>query len=131
MGKNEYDISKRMLNVLREAIESNKVSNDTIDVTGSELASEQDKFKDQITPRVDFSTFKIYPSANNVVFAGKFQDMNGLEFQLSLEDNEGLYISSTNLQLTDEAIERLRALKGYYKNWANEWAIKLSKEYKR
>lgn len=128
---NQYDISKMMLNRLREAVEYNKVSNDGVDITGSELASEQNKFKDQITPRVDFSVFKIYPSENNAVFSGKFQDMNGMEFQFSLEDNEGLYINSTNLQLTDEAIDRLRALKGYYKNWANEWAIKLANEYKQ
>lgn len=123
----EHDMTKKMLNIIRE---NANPANDSIDLNGPELKSEQTKFMDQITPRVDFNVFKIYPNANNVVFSGKFQDMNGMEFQMSLEETDGLYINVSNLQMTDEALKRLQVLRGYYKNWANEWANKLASEYK-
>jgi hypothetical protein len=47
-----------------------------------------------------------------------------------LEDTEGLYINASNLQLTDEVMTRLQRLKGFYKNWADEWSNKLATEYK-
>jgi hypothetical protein len=122
---NEHDITKSMLNVIREG-----VTNDVIDLTGGELQKQHDLFRDAISPRVDFNVFKIYPNNKNVVFSGKFQDMNGMEFQFSLEDTEGLYINASNLQLTDEVMTRLQRLKGFYKNWADEWSNKLATEYK-
>lgn len=133
-GFDEHDITKKMLNTIRVSkkiiTENVDTSNDTIDVTGQDLKSEQNQFMDQITPRVDFTVFKLYPNANNAVFSGKFQDMNGMEFQMSLDETDGLYVSATNLQLTDEALNRLRALKGYYLNWVKDWANKLANEYK-
>lgn len=103
---------------------------DTIDPSQEEMNAEYDKFSDVVNPRVQFKVFKIYPKANNVILGGTFQGMSGLEWQFSLEDENGLYITVNNLQVDNDVIQTLQKLKGYYDNWANEWSKKLATEYK-
>jgi len=136
----EHDITKNMFKTMRGVIEyKNKSSlnesfnqnNDEEDLTSAELSEEQSGFRDAVSPRVDFTGFKVYPNTKNVVFSGKFENMGGLEWQFTLEDADGLYISAENVPISDDAIITLKKLKGYYDNWADDWAKKLATEYNR
>lgn len=160
MSQNDYDVTKKMLNVLRdknvkssqninevssmdqtrkilEILRENKTpkklleNSDVIQLEGSELKAEQDKFRDVIGQRVEFNVFNIYPAANNVVFGGKFQDLDGAEWQFSLEEDDGVYLTTNNMKLTSAALEKLQRLRGYYENWSEEWAQKLATEYRQ
>jgi len=137
---NEHDITKNMFKTMRGVMEyKNKSSlnenynqnNDEEDLTSAELSEEQAGFRDAVSPRVDFTGFKVYPNTKNVVFSGKFENMGGLEWQFTLEDADGLYISAENVPISDDAIITLKKLKGYYDNWADDWAQKLATEYNR
>jgi len=136
---NEHDITRNMLNTIRrkpmisEGVinENLNQNNDEEDLTSSELSEEQAGFRDAVSPRVDFTGFKVYPNTKNVVFSGKFENMGELEWQFTLEDADGLYISAENVPISDDAITTLKKLKGYYDNWADDWAQKLATEYNR
>ena len=109
----------------------NSSSNDEEELSPSELSEEQEAFRSTVSPRVEFTGFKVYPKNKNVVFSGKFQNMDGLEWQLTLEDADGLYITANSVQISDDSITILKKLKGFYDNWADEWAKKLATEYNR
>jgi len=126
-----YDYDKKMIEAIQEgALYGEEDDNDTIELEGEELKEEQDKFRQTVGSRVEFTVFNLYPEANNVIFGGKFQNLSGMEFQLSLEGDDGIYITTNNMQLTDEAVKTLNRLRGYYVDWADEWATKLATEYK-
>ena len=137
---NEHDITKNMFKAMREMVkdknksvlnENTNQSNDEEELTSAELSEEQASFRDTVSPRVDFTGFKVYPNTKNVIFSGKFTNMGGLEWQFTLEDADGLYISGDNVPMTDGAIDTIKKLKGYYENWADDWAQKLATEYNR
>ena len=129
---NEHDMTKKMLGTLRSNINENfNQNNEEEELTSSELTEEYKNFRDTVSPRVDFTGFKIYPKTKNVVFSGKFENMGGLEWQFTLEDADGLYITANNVPISDDAITTLKKLKGYYDNWADDWAQKLATEYNR
>lgn len=123
--------TRSMLNKLREGKMLNENENEVIELEGSELKAEHDKFRDTITSRVEFTVFNIYPDANNVVFGGKFLDMDGAEWQMTLEENNGVYITASNMQLTPDVVDRIQKLVGFYDSWADEWSTKLATEYKQ
>jgi len=135
--ENEHDFTRKMLGVIREdrsnkgkLLKEGAGDNEGITPNQEELNQEYSKFRETISSRVEFTTFKIYPEVNNVIFGGKFQDLDGMEWQFSLEEKNGLYITSNNLQVDDEVIRRIQKLKGYYDNWADDWANKITTEYK-
>lgn len=145
---NQHDMTRRMLQTIRETqkpktlgflMENNfetaadaqsPNSDDSIQPSQEEIAQEQQKFREVVGPRVEFTTFNIYPQAGNVVFGGKFQDMDGLEWQFTLEETDGLYITVNNMQVSDDVVTRIQKLRGYYDNWAGDWSNKLATEYK-
>ena len=130
----ERDIMMNMLNTMRDLKEGvlteNNQESDTIQLSGTELADEQQKFRETISPRVEFHAFNIYPQNNNVFFSGKFNDLGNAEWSFSLDESDGVYIDVDGLQLTDDALRTIQRLKGYYDAWADEWATKLATEYK-
>lgn len=132
----EHDITKRMLNTIREntGVDQNGTNGSeqdgVIQLTGEERTAEEQKFREIIDASTQFSVFNVYPEANNVVFGGTIQGMGGMEFQMTLEDSNGLYITGNNLQITDEVADKLKKLKGFYDNWKAEWFQKLATEYK-
>ena len=137
---NEHDMTKNMLKTMRETVkyqnksainESSNQNNDEEELSAAELSEEQAAFRNTVSPRVDFTGFKVYPSTKNVIFSGKFENMGGLEWQFTLEDADGLYISGDNVPMSNDAITTIKKLKGYYDNWADDWAQKLATEYNR
>jgi hypothetical protein len=123
----EREIAKKMMLIINE----DTSSTDEEELSPAELSEEQEAFRSTVSPRVEFTGFKVYPKNKNVVFSGKFQNMDGLEWQLTLEDADGLYITANSVQITDDSIGILKKLKGFYDNWADEWAKKLATEYNR
>ena len=71
----------------------------------------------------------VYPKNFNVEWGGEFQDSK-LQWFYSLDDTNGLYISCELLRLDDDTLDRIKKLAGFYDNWANEWANKMSDEYR-
>lgn len=139
---NEHDVTKSMLSTIRKVILNEEVENESADeqvvsndegdeeeLTSAELSEEQMNFRESVSPRVNFTGFKIYPKNKNVVFSGKFENMGGLEWQFTLEDSDGLYITTNNVPFNNDTIDTIKKLKGYYDNWADEWAEKLATEY--
>jgi len=126
---NEYDETKNMLNLIREYDETNE------NVDG-ESANEQDieevktSFMETVSNKVEFESLKIYREDRNAIFSGRFQDMGGMAWRMILNETDGLYIDANGLQLTQETIKTLNALHGYYKNWSDEWGLKMNQDYK-
>jgi len=130
---NEHDITMKMLNIIRENSGVNQNStpnNGVIQLSGEERKAEEQKFREIIDGSTQFTVFNVYPEANNVVFGGVIQGMGGIEFQMTLEDSNGLYITGSNIQITDEVSDKIKKLKGFYDNWKSEWFQKLASEYK-
>ena len=142
---NEQEVTKQMLSIMRQrdyinedventqapdAFDTNTQS-DEEELSSAELSEEQSNFRNTVSPRVDFTGFKVYPKNKNVVFSGKFENMGGLEWEFTLEDANGLYISANNVPFSNDTIDTIKKLKGFYDNWADEWAQKLATEYNR
>ena len=131
----EHNITKQMLSTIRKKATLNENFNansgDEEELTSTELSEEQKNFRDTVSPRVDFTGFKVYPKNKNVVFSGRFENLGGLEWEFTLEDANGLYITANNVPFSDDVIDTIKKLKGYYDNWADEWAQKLATEYNR
>lgn len=124
------DYTRQMLGVIRESERLQNAHNaDAVQPNDYDYQEEVKKFKTQITSRVEIKTFNVYPNTNNVIFGGTFTDFTGLNFQMSLDEKDGLYINSEALQVTDDVVERITKLSGYYKNWADEWANKVIANY--
>jgi hypothetical protein len=137
----QHDETKRMLGLIRESNrkrniikesrylinESNGGSSDR-DLDAAELVEEEQKFRDNVSTRVSFNRFRLYPKSQNVEFSGKFND-NNIEWFFSLDDSRGVYISADLLQLTDDTLKQLQKLVGYYQTWSNEWGSRISEEY--
>ncbi len=120
---NEYDLAKEMLNTLRESVnnplEDANNNSDMVELSNEERKIEEDKFRETVSPKVQFTVFNIYPQDNNVVFGGKFINLNGLEWQLTLEEDNGIFLTCDGLQLTPSVLKVLQRLNGFYENWAD------------
>jgi hypothetical protein len=94
----------------------------------AELKEEKDKFRQSVHNRVEFNTFKLYPNSQNVEWSGTFTDSR-IEWNYSLDDTQGVYVSCELTQLRDDTLETLKKLVGYYKAWSDEWATRIAEEY--
>ena len=137
----QHDETKRMLGLIRE---SNTKKTDTTkkmlreqvesatenkELDPAELSEEEKKFRDTVTPRASFNSFKLYPKAQNVEFSGEFTDSK-VEWFFSLDDTRGVYITGTFIQLNDDVLKQIQKLVAYYETWSNEWANRIAEEYK-
>ena len=137
----QHDETMRMLGLIRETKNLNKKNKsllreqteikDDIDLgeeDSAALQEEEKKFRDTVTPRVEFNRFKLYPKAQNVEFSGRFT-ANNLEWFYSLDDTDGVYITGDLLQLNQSTLEQIQKLVAYYDTWSTEWATKIAEEY--
>lgn len=129
MLKNIRKIKREQL-LEQESINNENDAQEGIKPNDQDYQTEIKKFKTQISPRVEVTTYLIYPETKNVVFGGKFNDITEFSFEMSLSEKDGLYINTNNLQITDDIVTRIQKLNGYYKNWADEWSNKVISEYK-
>jgi len=98
------------------------------DLDDAELKEEEDKFRGQVHNRVKFNKFKLYPRTQNVEWSGEFTDSR-MEWNYSLDDSRGVYITNDLLQLDDDTLEVIKKLVGYYKAWSDDWATRIAEEY--
>ena len=82
---------------------------------------------------VQIDNFKIYPNDANVIIEGVFlkraEQDSGIKFKMALTAGE-LETSMNNIDLNDTVSELLNRLNGYYQIWCDEWAMKMTNEYK-
>ena len=98
------------------------------DLDTDELKEEEDKFRQTVHNRVKFNKFKLYPASQNVEWGGEFTDSR-MEWNYSLDDSRGVYITSELLQLDDDTLDVIKKLVGYYKAWSDDWATRIAEEY--
>ena len=98
------------------------------DLDDAELKEEEDKFRQTVHNRVKFNNFKLYPTSQNVEWSVEFTD-NRIEWNYSLDDSRGVYITNELLQLDDDTLEVIKKLVGYYKAWSDDWATRIAEEY--
>ena len=98
------------------------------DLDADELKEEEDKFRQTVHNRVKFNKFKLYPTSQNVEWSGEFTDSR-MEWNYSLDDSRGVYITNDLLQLDDDTLEVIKKLVGYYKAWSDDWATRIAEEY--
>ena len=154
---NEHDMTKKMMSVMRGGYKllmeddgategaTDGASNpplDAVEDSGDTISpkkgdsvfnDELKKLQDTVDPRVKITNFKIYPVDENVILEGVFlqresQD-SGIKFRMSLAAGD-IQTSMTDIELSDKVSLLLQKLKGYYENWVDEWALKLSNEYR-
>jgi len=98
------------------------------DLDTDELKEEEDKFRQTVHNRVKFNKFKLYPASQNVEWGGEFTDSR-MEWNYSLDDSRGVYMTSELLQLDDDTLDVIKKLVGYYKAWSDDWATRIAEEY--
>lgn len=80
------------------------------------------KFADENSEDAESNPLVFYPKSGNLVFSGSIPNMSGLKFQFSLNDvTSAPYIFVDGLALTDDVLNTLQKLSGFYKNWRDEW----------
>lgn len=137
MGTNPHDITKKMLSIIREhqrlVVEDDR--GDTISPQPNDplYVDELSKLQSIVSPRVKLTSFKIYPMDGNVVIDGVFlqkedQD-SGIKFRFALNKGE-IETTMNNMDLNDDVSAILSKLKGYYDVWADEWALKMTSDFK-
>ena len=91
------------------------------------------KLQDTVDPRVKITSFKIYPNDENVIIEGVFlkreDEDSGIHFKMSLNAGD-VDTSMKNIELNDKVSLILTKIKGYYDNWADEWAVKMAQDYR-
>ena len=135
----QHEFTKNMLNIIRRGFkniikeETEKDESITPTIGDSIFNDELKKLQNTVNPRVKVTNFKIYPTDQNVIIEGVFlqrEDPNsGIKFKMSLAAGE-IETSMSDIELDDKVSILLQKLKGYYENWVDEWALKLSSEYK-
>lgn len=96
------------------------------EVTAEEQREEENKFKEVVSKLVKFEKIKVY--RQNVEWSGELV-REKIKWVFSLNENNGCYISIETedmLQLTDQVIETLKKLKGYYDVWGDDWGSRLT-----
>lgn len=136
---NEHDMTKKMMDVIRggftKLIVEDSNQEDTLSPKPGDAAfsDELKKLQDTVDPRVKITNFKIYPTDENVVIEGTFLQRegedSGIKFKMSLASGD-IETSMNNIDLSDKVSLLLQKLKGYYENWVDEWALKLTNEYR-
>lgn len=63
-----------------------------------------------------------YPETGNLVFSGSIPNLSGLKFQFSLNDvTNAPYIFVDGLALTEEVVNVINKMRGYFLNWKDSW----------
>lgn len=95
------------------------------------------KFADENSDDAESNPLVFYPKSGNLVFSGSIPNLSGLKFQFSLNDvTNAPYIFVDGLALTDDVLNTLNKLHGYFLNWKDEFLAatdlldKLKKEKK-
>jgi len=137
----QHDETRKILELIRESgsksiltktliteqdLNVQKKDENSLDPT--EMKEQERLFRDTVTQRVKFNQMKLYPKAQNVEWSGEFTD-NAVEWFYSLDDTQGVYVTTELLQLREDTMKLLQKLIAYYKTWSDDWAKRIAEEY--
>lgn len=145
---NEHDMTKTMMSILRGGYKSkllnedinqeiqpdNDDQRDTISPKKGDaiFKDELKKLQDIVDPSIQILNFKIYPSDRNVFIEGKLlegqSEDSGITFRMELKRRD-IETTMNNVELDDNVSGILNRLQGYYQNWCDEWAKKITNEF--
>lgn len=152
---NEHDMTKRMMDIMRggfkpllkeneEPVSNEPITNDMVNpneaddvvtpVKGDAVFNDElQKLRDTVSPRIKITSFKIYPTDENVIIDGvmeyKESEGTGITFKMSLAAGD-VETTMNDIELNDNISDLLHKLKGYYENFRLEWSKKLPNEYR-
>lgn len=152
---NEHDMTKRMMDIMRggfkpllkeneEPVANEPITNEEVNPTEADdvitpvagdavFNDELQKLRDTVSPRIKITSFKIYPTDENVIIDGvmeyKESEGTGITFKMSLAAGE-VETTMNDIELNDNISDLLHKLKGYYENFRLEWSKKLPNEYR-
>ena len=99
-------------------------------VEPDEQRDEENKFKDTVSKLVKFNPIKVHKE--NVEWSGNLV-REKIQWNYSLDEKIGCYIQSMTdggtsapIQLTDDTLEVIKKLRGYYDVWSDEWSARLT-----
>jgi hypothetical protein len=144
---NEHDMTKKMMDIIRGGYKSRLITEvenqgqtapsdrnidnekDTINVNKGDAVfnNEYKKLSETVDPSIDITNFKIYPVDKNAIIEGTLLN-NRATFKMELTADEVL-IDTGSIGLNDDNNEILKKIQGYFKNWKDEWAKKITTEY--
>lgn len=146
---NEHDMTKKMMDIIRGGYKSKLINEadelgqtaepemtpdsgdqkDTISPTKGDAVfnDEYKKLSEIVDPSVEITNFKIYPIDKNAIIEGNILN-NRAQFKMELSEDE-VKVDTGTIGLNDDNNEILRKLQGYFKNWKNEWAKKITTEF--
>jgi len=96
----------------------------------AEFKEDSEIFMDQVTPRVNFTVYNIYPDTNEVEFKGELY--NGLKWEFK-KTNKWAYINtkdSKSLELDDINVELIKSISTYFQNWMIKWSKEDLNQYR-
>ena len=143
---NEHDMTKNMMEIIRGGFKKlireadEQLTPDPDDqkdtltpVKGDAVFKEElDKLMDTVDSSAQITNFKIYPSDRNVMMEGTLlegeNEGSGIKFKMVLKKRD-IETSMDNIELDDNISLILQKLRGYYQNWCDEWARKITNEY--
>jgi len=135
---NEHDMTKKMMDILRggykdmltEEIDNQK---DTKDYTTSNPIYQEElkKIKETVDSSIEIDEFRSYinPNNKNVMMTGTML-FGKVIFRFELIRDEAELSTIEPYDLTIENNEKISKMIGYFKNWRDEWAKKITEEMK-
>jgi len=135
---NEHDMTKKMMDTLRggykdmltEEVDNQK---DTKDYTTSNPIYQEElkKIKETVDSSIEIDEFRSYinPNNKNVMMTGTML-FGKVIFRFELIRDEAELSTIEPYDLTIENNEKISKMIGYFKNWRDEWAKKITEEMK-
>ncbi len=127
MSLRESRATRNILNLIRESEESSNL----VDVTPDEFNKAESELRDNTRDRkAKITSFKVYPDQENVIIVATLPSLGDASVQFIYNENNGIFLNSSNIKLSPENLGILNGLTGYYENFEKEWEAKLKDEYK-
>lgn len=148
LAKNLISLSKRLneeskkkdkvKKMLREAEDKPEKKEEAIPITNDArfgdnvLKNQIENFKKTVNGGAKFASENqddpesnpliYYPETGNLVFSGSIPSLSGMKFQFSLNDvTNAPYIFVDGLALTEEVVNVINKMRGYFLNWKDSW----------
>lgn len=135
---NEHDMTKKMMDILRggykdmltEEVDNQKDTKDYA-TTDPIYQEELKKIKETVDSSIEIDEFRSYidPNNKNVMMTGTML-FGKVRFRFELIRDEAELSTIEPYDLTIENNEKISKMIGYFKNWRDEWAKKITEEMK-
>ena len=135
---NEHDMTKKMMDILRggykdmltEEVDNQKDTKDYA-TTDPIYQEELKKIKETVDSSIEIDEFRSYidPNNKNVMMTGTML-FGKVIFRFELIRDEAELSTIEPYDLTTENNEKISKMIGYFKNWRDEWAKKITEEMK-